>query len=125
MSGFAVGAALTHALVGQIPLSPPLNTRLITLVVVEIALAILVVLLYLKYKQLKSVPLDEWWARRLEDATPRMRRMIRESQEIYEQEQAAARGEQAVSHSEQAASAGEQAAAAGEPPPGGAPPPSA
>ena len=90
------GAASTRApsppvrtLVGQIPLSPPLNTRLIALVVVEIVLAVIVVLLYFKYKELKSVPLDEWWARRLEEATPRMRRMIRESQEIYEEEQAA------------------------------------
>ena len=52
-------------------------------------------LLYFKYVQLKSMPLDDWWAQRLEEATPRMRRMIRESQEIYEEEQAAARAEQA------------------------------
>ena len=81
-------------LVGQIPLSPSLQTRLITLAVIEVVLAVIVVLLYFKYKELKSVPLDEWWARRLEEATPRMRRMIRESQEIYHEEQAAARGEQ-------------------------------
>ncbi len=90
-------AAVLGVPIGQIPLSPPLNTRLITLVVVEIVLAILVVLLYLKYKQLKAVPLDDWWARRLEKATPRMRRMIRESQEIYEEEQAALRGGQGTS----------------------------
>lgn len=82
-------------LVAQIPLSPPLTTRLIALVVVEIVLAVVVVLLYFKYVQLKSMPLDDWWAQRLEEATPRMRRMIRESQEIYEEEQAAARAEQA------------------------------
>ncbi len=95
MSGFAVSVALVWALVGQIPLSPPLGTRLIALIVVEIVLAVIVVLLYFKYKELKSVPLDEWWALRLNEATPRMRRMIRESQEIYEEEQAAARAEQA------------------------------
>jgi hypothetical protein len=94
MSGFAAAAALAGTIVGQIPLSPPLTTRLIALVVVEIVLAVIVVLLYLKYVELKSVPLDEWWARRLEKATPRMRRMIRESQEIYEEEQAAVRGEE-------------------------------
>lgn len=95
MSGLPAATVLTGGLVGQIPLSPPLNTRLIALVVVEIVLAVIVVLLYFKYVQLKSVPLDEWWARRLEQATPRMRRMIRESQEIYDEEQAAARAEQA------------------------------
>lgn len=96
MNGFAVAAALPGVIVGQTPLAPPVGTRLIALVVVEIVLAVIVVLLYLKYKQLKSVPLDEWWARRLERATPRMRRMIRESQEIYEEEQAAARGREAA-----------------------------
>jgi hypothetical protein len=101
MSGFAGPAALAHGLVGQIPLSPPLGTRLMALVVVEIVLAIVVVLLYFKYKELKSVPLDEWWAQRLEKATPRMRRMIRESQEIYEEEQAAAGAEQAPAPSEE------------------------
>ncbi len=89
------GLTAATVLAGQIPLSPPLNTRLIALVVVEIVLAVIVVLLYFKYVQLKSVPLDEWWAQRFEQATPRMRRMIRESQEIYEEEQAAARAEQA------------------------------
>jgi hypothetical protein len=95
MNGLTVAAVVAGGFVGQIPLSPPLGTRLIALVVVEIVLAITVVVLYLKYKQLKSVPLDEWWAQRLEKATPRMRRMIRESQEIYEEERAAARAEQA------------------------------
>lgn len=94
MSGLTAATVLAGGLVGQIPLSPPLNTRLLALVVVEIVLAVIVVLLYFKYVQLKSVPLDEWWARRLEEATPRMRRMIRESQEIYQEEQAAARAEQ-------------------------------
>jgi hypothetical protein len=89
MSSLVPPADLLWAPVGQIPLSPPFGTRLTALVVVEIVLAVLVVLLYFKYKALKSVPLDEWWARRLEKATPRMRRMIRESQEIYEEEQAA------------------------------------
>jgi hypothetical protein len=71
MNGSAAAAALVGTLVGQTPLSPPLGTRLIALVVVEIVLAVIVVLLYVKYVQLKSVPLDEWWARRLEEATPR------------------------------------------------------
>jgi hypothetical protein len=94
MGGLTAATVLAGGLVGQIPLSPPLNTRLIALVVVEIVLAVIVVLLYFKYVELKSRPLDEWWARRLEQATPRMRRMIRESQEIYEEEQAALRAEQ-------------------------------
>ncbi len=101
MNGLAAAHVLPGALVGQLPLSPPLGTRLLALVVVEIVLAVIVVLLFLKYRQLKAVPLDEWWARRLDKATPRMRRMIRESQEIYEEEQAAMRGGQAASTSGQ------------------------
>jgi hypothetical protein len=119
-----VAAAASGTLSGQIPLAPPLDTRLITLVVVEIVLGVLVVLLYFKYKQLKAVPLDEWWARRLEKATPRMRRMIRESQEIYEEEQAALRGGQAAGGPEEALTPGGEARppAAGEPPASGSPP---
>lgn len=47
-----------------IPLAPPLHTRLIALLVIEAALLLLVVLLYIKWVQLKDQPLDEWWERR-------------------------------------------------------------
>jgi hypothetical protein len=47
-----------------IPLAPPLHTRLIALLVIEAALLLLVVLLYVKWVQLKDQPLDEWWERR-------------------------------------------------------------
>ena len=76
------------ALLAQIPLAPPLHTRLIALAVVEAFLAVIVVLLYIKYRDLKSVPIEEWWAYRLSKATPRMKRMISEAQEEYEAERA-------------------------------------
>jgi hypothetical protein len=47
-----------------IPLAPPLHTRLIALLVIEAALLLLVVLLYLRWVQLKDQPLDKWWERR-------------------------------------------------------------
>ena len=72
------------ALLAQIPLSPPLGTRLLALLVVEIVLAILVVLLWIKYDQLKKVPVDEWWERRQRaGVSPRVRRMMDESHEQY------------------------------------------
>jgi hypothetical protein len=54
-----------HILGAQgIPLAPPLDVRLIALIVVEVVLLTLVVLLYLRWVQFKNQPLDEWWARR-------------------------------------------------------------
>jgi hypothetical protein len=47
-----------------IPLSPPLHTRLLALLVIEVALLLLVALLYVKWAQLKNQSLDEWWERR-------------------------------------------------------------
>ena len=54
------------ALVAQgIPLAPPLGTRLIALVVVEVVLLALFILLYIRWDRFKNEPLDEWWTRRL------------------------------------------------------------
>ena len=47
-----------------IPLSPPLHTRLLALLVIEVALLVLVALLYVKWAQLKNQSLDAWWERR-------------------------------------------------------------
>ena len=71
-------------LLGQIPLSPPLNVRLIALLVVEAVLLILVVVLWLKYEQFKKVPVDEWWQRRKRaGVSPRVERMMRESHDAW------------------------------------------
>ncbi len=76
------------ALLGQIPLSPPLNVRLIALVVVEVVLLALVVVLWLKYEQLKTVSVDEWWERRKQaGVSRRVERMMRESHEAWLAEQ--------------------------------------
>jgi len=57
-----------HILLAQgIPLAPSLTVRLIALLVVEIVLLTLVVLLYVRWVQLKNQPLDEWWAGRKAD----------------------------------------------------------
>ena len=57
-----------HILVAQgIPLAPSLNVRLIALFVIEVVLLALVVLLYIRWVQLKNQPLDEWWAGRKTD----------------------------------------------------------
>ena len=75
-------------LLGQIPLSPPLNVRLIALVVVEVVLLILVVVLWLRYEQLKKVSVDEWWERRRRaGVSPRVERMMRESHDAWLGEQ--------------------------------------
>ena len=84
-----------YALVAGIPLAPPLSARLIALVVIEVVLLILVVLFYLKYDQLKKIPVDEWWERRQRaGVSPRVQRMMRESHEQYlaEQREAAESG---------------------------------
>jgi len=56
MNGFFVAS--------NIPLAPPLHTRLLALLVVEAALLLLVALLYFKWVQLRDQSLDEWWERR-------------------------------------------------------------
>jgi hypothetical protein len=58
-------SGVLHILVAQgVPLAPPLNVRLITLLVVEAVLLVLVVLLYIRWVQFKREPLDKWWAKR-------------------------------------------------------------
>jgi hypothetical protein len=57
-----------HILVAQgTPLAPSLTVRLIALLVIEVVLLTLVVLLYVRWVQLKNQPLDEWWAGRKAD----------------------------------------------------------
>ena len=51
-------------LANDIPLAPPLHTRLLALLVIEAALLLLVALLYIKWVQLKNQSLDAWWERR-------------------------------------------------------------
>ena len=55
---------LTWVAAQGIPLAPPLHTRLIALAVIEVALLLLVALLYIRWAHFKNQPLDEWWARR-------------------------------------------------------------
>ena len=79
------------ALLGQIPLSPPLNVRLIALVVIEVVLLALVVALWFKYEQFKKISVDEWWERRRRaGVSPRVERMMRESHDQYLAERAEA-----------------------------------
>ncbi len=69
--------------------------RLIALVVIEVVLLALVVALYVRYEQLKKIPVDEWWERRRRaGVSPRVDRMMRESHEQYlaEQREAAESG---------------------------------
>ncbi len=76
--------AVVTGIIAQIPLSPPLNVRMIALAVVEVVLLALAVALWLKYEQLKKVSVDEWWERRRRAGiSPRVRRMIQESHEQY------------------------------------------
>jgi hypothetical protein len=98
------------ALLGQIPLSPPLNVRLIAFVVIEVVLLTLVVVLWIKYEQFKRISVDEWWDRRRRaGVSPRVERMMRESHDQYlaERREAAGNG---------LPDAGEPPRAAGEPP---------
>lgn len=71
-----------HILADQgIPLAPPLNVRLVALLVVEAVLLTLVVLLYVRWVQLKNQPLDEWWAgRKAEGLAPTTLVEIEESE---------------------------------------------
>ncbi len=76
------------ALIGQVPLSPPLGVRLIALVVIEVVLVVLVALLWARYRQFKQVSVDEWWERRRRaGVSPRVQRMMHESHEQYLAEQ--------------------------------------
>ncbi len=76
------------ALIGQIPLSPPLSVRLIALAVIEVVLLVLVALLWMRYEHFKKIPVDEWWERRRRaGVSPRVERMMRASHEQYLAEQ--------------------------------------
>jgi hypothetical protein len=67
--------------VAQIPLAPPLHTRLIALVVIEIFLITTAVLLYIRWVQLKEEPLDRWWSeRQAAGFSPRTRALMQESE---------------------------------------------
>jgi hypothetical protein len=78
------------SVLAQIPLSPSLRTRLIALLVIEVVLAVVVVASWLKYRQLKHVSIDEWFAERDRHASARVRRMMQESHEQWEAERRAA-----------------------------------
>jgi hypothetical protein len=47
-----------------IPMAPALSVRLVALAVVEAVLLTTVVLLFIRWAQVKRRPLDEWWAER-------------------------------------------------------------
>ena len=73
--------ALGMLLAQGVPLAPPLIVRLIALLVIETVLLALVVLLYVRWVQLKNQPLDEWWAgRKAEGLTPTTLFEIEESE---------------------------------------------
>ena len=64
-----------------VPLAPPLIVRLIALLVIEMVLLALVVLLYVRWVQLKNQPLDEWWTgRKAEGLAPTTLVEIEESE---------------------------------------------
>lgn len=71
-----------HFLLAQgIPLAPPLNVRLIALVVVEVILITTAVLLYFRWVQFKNEPIDEWWAgRKKAGFSARTRALMEESE---------------------------------------------
>ena len=76
------------SLLAQIPLAPPLDVRLVALAVVEVVLLVVAALLWVKYTQLKKVPVDEWWERRKKAGiSPRVERMMRESHDQWLAEQ--------------------------------------
>jgi len=84
--------ALGMLLAQGVPLAPPLIVRLIALLVIEMVLLALVVLLYVRWVQLKNQPLDEWWAgRKAEGLAPTTLVEIEESErELLAAEEAAA-----------------------------------
>ena len=71
-----------HIFVAQgVPLAPSLDVRLVALLVVELVLLTLVVLLYIRWVQLKNQPLGEWWAgRKAEGLAPKTLAEIEESE---------------------------------------------
>jgi hypothetical protein len=74
-----------------IPLAPPLQVRLFALVVIEIVLLTTVVLLYIRWDQLKKRPLDRWWAqRKAHGFSPRTRALMEESERERRDAEAAA-----------------------------------
>jgi len=83
-------SVLTTLLLAGIPMAPSLRTRLIALIVVEVVLAVVVVASYFKYRQLKAVSTDEWFAERDKHASPRVQRMMEESREQWEAERSEA-----------------------------------
>jgi len=73
--------ALGMLLAQGVPLAPPLIVRLIALLVIEMVLLALVVLLYVRWVQLKNQPLDEWWTgRKAEGLAPTTLVEIEESE---------------------------------------------
>ena len=80
-----------------VPLAPSLDVRLVALLVVELVLLTLVVLLYIRWVQLKNQPLDEWWVgRKAEGLAPKTLVEIEASErERLAAEQAAAPRERA------------------------------
>jgi len=76
-----VSGALPILVAQGIPLAPSLTVRLIALLVIEVVLLTLVVLLYVRWVQLKNQPLDEWWAgRKAEGLAPTTLVEIEESE---------------------------------------------
>jgi hypothetical protein len=70
-----------HILAQGIPLAPPLQVRLIALVVVEVILIVTVVLLYIRWEQFTHEPLDHWWAgRKAVGFSPRTRALMEEEE---------------------------------------------
>ncbi len=64
-----------------IPLAPPLQVRLIALVVIEFVLITTAVLLYLLWTRFKGEPLDEWWERRKQAGFSSRTRALMEEEE--------------------------------------------
>jgi hypothetical protein len=97
------------SVLAQIPLSPSLHTRLIALLVIEVVLAVVVVASWLKYRQLKHVSIDEWFAERDRHASARVRRMMQESHEQWEAERGAAEAAERGAADEAEPQAGDEA----------------
>jgi hypothetical protein len=74
-------AALGILVAQGTPLAPPLQTRLIALLVVEAFLLTTAVLLYVLWARLKTRSLEEWWAeRKAAGFSPRTRALMEESE---------------------------------------------
>ena len=62
---------------------------------VEVVLLLATFLVFIKYEQLKKLSVDEWWQRRSKSGlSPRVKRMIHESEEQYAAEKREIDGEQ-------------------------------